>query len=127
MAAILKIFKIRFRYFSSNFDVVNHALKSWDGFSKHHVYLTKAAPSCTATCSSNCIHKYLKRQISEKIILILVYFRLSLEINFLLANFLIECSRTAKLDTDLKEKLNIVSLLEFYINFILPRKNINKY
>ena len=33
----------------------------------------------------------------------------SLEINFLLANFLIECSLEQQLDTDLKEKLNIVS------------------
>ena len=46
----------------------------------------------------------------------------SLEINFLLANFLIECSRTTILDTDLKEKLNIVSLLEFYINYLTREK-----
>ena len=73
MAAILKIFKIKFRYFfkcvpnfimistsvlkidvflkkmrrfwtfvywnfSSNFDARNHALKFWNGFSKHPVY-----------------------------------------------------------------------------------------
>ena len=40
-----------------------------------------------------------------------------LEINFLLANFLIECSRTG-----LKEKLDIVSLLEFYINYLARKK-----
>ena len=39
----------------------------------------------------------------------------SLEINFIRANFLIVCSR--KTDTDQKKKFNIVSLLEFYINY----------
>ena len=37
----------------------------------------------------------------------------SLEINFLLAQ---------QLDTDLKEKLNIVSLLGFYINYLARKK-----
>ena len=47
----------------------------------------------------------------------------SLEIKFLLANFLIEYSRLEQqLDTDLKEKLNIVSLLEFYINYLARKK-----
>ena len=47
----------------------------------------------------------------------------SLEINFLLANFPIECSRTTiMVDTDLKEKLSIVSLLEFYINYLARKK-----
>ena len=49
-------------------------------------------------------------------------FPFSLKINFLLANFLIECSRTTIIDTDLKEKLNIVSLLEFYINYLARKK-----
>ena len=48
----------------------------------------------------------------------------SIKINFLLANFLIECSRGAILDTDLNEKLNIVSLLEFYINYIYSEEKI---
>ena len=47
----------------------------------------------------------------------------SLEINFLLANFLIECSRTTLRYTDLKEKLKIVSLLEFYINYLAWKKH----
>ena len=47
----------------------------------------------------------------------------SLEINFLLANFLIECSSLEQqLDTYLKEKLNIVSLLEFYIKYLARKK-----
>ena len=47
----------------------------------------------------------------------------SLEINFLLANFLIECSSLEQqLDTYLKEKLNIVSLLEIYIKYLARKK-----
>ena len=46
----------------------------------------------------------------------------SIEINFLLANFLIVCSRTTIRYRDLKEKLNIVSLLEFYINYLARKK-----
>ena len=42
----------------------------------------------------------------------------SLEINFLLANSLSE----QQFDTDLKEKLNGVSLLEFYINYLARKK-----
>ena len=46
----------------------------------------------------------------------------SLEINFQLANFLMNVLEQ-QLDTDLKEKLNIVSLLEFYINYLARKKH----
>ena len=45
---------------------------------------------------------------------------ISVEINFLLANFLFECSKQ-QLDIELKEKLNIVCLLEFYINHLASK------
>ena len=35
---------------------------------------------------------------------------------------MIECPLEQQLDTDLKEKLNIVSLLEFYINYQVRKK-----
>ena len=46
----------------------------------------------------------------------------SLEIKFLRANFLIKYSRTTIRYQDLKEKLNIVSLLTFYINYLARKK-----
>ena len=45
-----------------------------------------------------------------------------LYINFLLANFLIECSRTTIRYTDQNEILNIVFLLEFYNNYLARKK-----
>ena len=46
---------------------------------------------------------------------------LSIEIKFLLTNCLIECIEL-QLDTDLKENFNIISLLEFYINYLARKK-----
>ena len=45
----------------------------------------------------------------------------SLEINFLLANFLIECSRS-RIRYQSERKMNIVSSLEIYINYLVRKK-----